>query len=50
MTECICGYRNGTTKIANDGVIRSAETSSRSSVKYNHVTCSGFDTALDIGN
>ena len=25
MNECICGYRNGTTKIANDGVIRSAE-------------------------
>ena len=25
MTECICRYRNGTTKIANDGVIRSAE-------------------------
>ena len=25
MTECICGYRNGTTKIANDGVIRSAK-------------------------
>ena len=25
MTECICGYRNGTTQIANDGVIRSAE-------------------------
>ena len=25
MTECICGYRNETTKIANDGVIRSAE-------------------------
>ena len=25
MTECICGYRNGTTKIANDGVNRSAE-------------------------
>ena len=24
ITECICGYRNGTTKIANDGVIRSA--------------------------
>ena len=25
ITECICGYRNETTKIANDGVIRSAE-------------------------
>ena len=24
ITECICGYRNGTTKIANDGVIRFA--------------------------
>ena len=24
MTECICGYRNGTPTIANDGVIRSA--------------------------
>ena len=25
ITECICGYRNGTTKIATDGVIRSVE-------------------------
>ena len=25
MTECICGYRNETTKIANDGLIRSAD-------------------------
>ena len=25
MTEYICGYRKVTTKIANDGVIRSAE-------------------------
>ena len=24
ITECICGYGNGTTKIANDGVIRFA--------------------------
>ena len=25
ITECICDYRNGTTKIATDGLIRSAE-------------------------